>query len=81
MYHAAVKYSQGQMVWCVLAGMVCDHLLQLMAAMYIAIPVIENFYPNNDYYFQEDNATCHTAKPTKRFIEEKQIHGLLPVQI
>ena len=52
--------------------------------MYIAIPVIENFYPNNDYYFQEDNATSHTAKTTKMFIEEKQIRRLprpVPVQI
>ena len=41
-----------------------------------AIPAIENLYPNNDYYFQEDNVPCHTAKTTKRFIEEKQIRRL-----
>ena len=38
-----------------------------------AILIIENFYPSNDYYFQEDNTLCHTMKATKIFIKEKQI--------
>ena len=53
-----------------------EHPLYIRILQEYAIPAIANLCPHEDYFFQEDNAPCHTARTTKKFFEEKQIRRL-----
>lgn len=81
-----VKFPQGIMVWgCMSAkGLGTLHFIEgtVNAAKYQDIltssflPSAANLYPNGDFIFQQDGASCHTAKSTKKWFGENNIKVL-----
>lgn len=81
-----VKFPKGVMVWgCMSAkGLGTLKLIEgtVNAAKYQEIlqssllPSITQLYPNSDFVFQQDGASCHTAKSTKKWFGNNNIKVL-----
>lgn len=81
-----VKFPQGIMVWgCMSAkGLGTLHFIEgtVNAAKYQDIlehsllPSAAKLHPSGDFIFQQDGASCHTAKSTKKWMGEHDIKVL-----
>lgn len=82
-----VKFPQGIMVWgCISAkGLGTLHFIKgtVNAAKYqdvlehSLLPSAAKLHPSGDFIFQQDGASCHTAKSTKKWMGEHDIKVII----
>lgn len=81
-----VKFAKGVMIWGCMSGKgvgkmeIIDGIVNANKYQQILnnslIPSVEELYPGRDFIFQQDGASSHTAKSTKKWFEEHDMRVL-----
>lgn len=81
-----VKFAKGVMVWGCMSARGVGNLYFIEGTVNAVkyqdilenqlLPSVDRLYPEGDVLFQQDGASCHTAKTTKRWLQDHHINVL-----